>query len=126
MGLVSLCLAGRVRGERTGLKVAVRRELTAGLSLYACSSPLTDFPLSWPFGQGFYKLEEASPSFSNLTEPVEFLRSLYIFDGLRRVLGARGLWVPTPTPGAPAPLTLPAPRSLVPCFWSGESSTCSA
>ena len=52
----SLCLAGRVRGERSGLKVTVRRELTAGLSLYAWSSPLTDFPLSWPFGQGFYKL----------------------------------------------------------------------
>ena len=36
--------------------MTVRRELTAGLSLYAWSSPLTDFPLSWPFGQGFYKL----------------------------------------------------------------------
>ena len=91
-----------MRGERSGLKVTVRRELTAGLSLYAWSSPLTDFPLSWPFGQGFYKLEEAPPSFSNLTEPVGFLRSLYVFDGLRRVLGARGLWVPTPTPRAPA------------------------
>ena len=38
-GLVSLCLAGRVRGERSGLKVTVRREPTAGLSLYAWSSP---------------------------------------------------------------------------------------
>ena len=55
-GLVSLCLLGRVRGERPGLKVTVRREPTAGLSLYAWSSPLTDFLLSWPFGQGFYKL----------------------------------------------------------------------
>ena len=63
---------------------------------------LTDFPLSWPFWQGFYKLEEASPSFSTLTEPVEPLRSPCILDGLRRVLGARGLWVPTPTPRAPA------------------------
>ena len=89
-GLVSLCLAGRVRGERSGLKVTVRRELTAGLSLYAWSSPLTVFPLSWPLGQGFYKLEEAPPSFSNLTEPVGFLRSLYVFDGLRRVLGRGG------------------------------------
>ena len=53
MGFVSLCLAGRVRGERTGLKVAVRRELTAGLSLYACSSPLTDFPFRGHLGKDF-------------------------------------------------------------------------
>ena len=54
--LVSLCLLGRVRGERTGLKVTVRREPTAGLSLYACSSPsLISFSLGH-FGKDFNKL----------------------------------------------------------------------